>query len=389
MASIRKLSNGTYQATIFCGRDTNNKQIREYITRPSLKECKDAARELEKEIADGTYSNLQNCLFSAFSDKWLKLVENTIASSTYRDYYMYVNTHFKPFFGRKKIKDLCEFDIKEYINEKLKTLSPTTVRKHYFILNAMFRDVLKYKNPCLGIKPPISNDYTPYVPTDEEFNLLLSAVKGMFDEIIIMLAGWCGPRQGEIFCLKPDDIFDKQGMIRFDENMSIGRDGYKDKDPKSKNGKRTVIAQDTLMEALKKLKDERENQKVVNLKLFLMRPDSYSKRFSNIIKYHKELFEIKKKFGEEGLKNYLKSHNVKSIKRCIHVQNKKLPDIRFHDLRHYHTTVLYENDIPDQYVAQRLGDNIRTVKKTYQHLRLEKKKEIDNKIKNIYKNLGE
>lgn len=44
---------------------------------------------------------------------------------------------------------------------------------------------------------------------------------------------------------------------------------------------------------------------------------------------------------------------------------------------------MYENEIPDQYAAERLGDDIKTMKSVYQHLRLDKRKEIDTKIKNI------
>ena len=44
---------------------------------------------------------------------------------------------------------------------------------------------------------------------------------------------------------------------------------------------------------------------------------------------------------------------------------------------------MYENDIPDQYAADRLGDDIKTMKSVYQHLRLEKKQELDSLIKKI------
>jgi hypothetical protein len=44
---------------------------------------------------------------------------------------------------------------------------------------------------------------------------------------------------------------------------------------------------------------------------------------------------------------------------------------------------MYENDIPDQYAAERMGDDIRTMKSVYQHLRLKKKTELDAKVKTI------
>jgi integrase len=419
MAYIRKLKNNTFQAAVYVGLSTKldkkGKPIKlyEYITCDLERDCRAKARELEKDIEDGTYSNLQNMLFSAYAPKWLKTHKNMIASTTYRDYKMYIKKHFSPFFDRFKLKDITEFNVKEYINEKLETLSPTTVKKHFHVLNLMLRDALKSKNPCKDIEPPRPNNYIPTVPTDEEFKLIHEAVKGTFDEPIILLAAWCGMREGEIFALKNNDIDIENSGLRVDENMAIhieenaenGKDSYTydDKEPKSRNGKRFIIVQSYLMNLLKDIMAEHEKNiakqenKIIDIisqkdrkgnepyKLFKMRPESYSERFSNIINYHNELFDAKKKYGIEGLKNSLKFQNSKSLKKNIHIQNKKIPDIRFHDLRHFHTTVLYENDIPDQYVAERLGDNIKTMKQVYQHLRLEKKKAIDEKIKEIFK----
>lgn len=49
MASIQKRPNGKYQATIYVGKDENGKQIRKYVTKSTLMECKRAAREIEKQ----------------------------------------------------------------------------------------------------------------------------------------------------------------------------------------------------------------------------------------------------------------------------------------------------------------------------------------------------
>jgi len=413
LAHIRKRSNGTYQALVYVGlsaetSETTGKPIKLYesITCDEWKECKNLARDLEKDISDGLYSNMRNLLFSDYADRWLKLNENMVASTTYiKNYKMPINKHLKPFFGRFKLKDINEFHVKEYINNKLSTLSPSTVRKHFFTLSKMLYDVLKGKSPCKDIAPPEEATYIPVVPTDDEFNLLYAAIKGTFDEPIVLLAGWCGLREGEIFGLKTDDIDEINNTIRIDESRAIyeikyepgetigPKLGYEDKDPKSKKGFRTLAVKDYLMELLKKVKNEqiskaRKNKKVIDMSkepiyLFNMRPDSYSSRFSNIINYHNEMVDLKKKFGQAGLDNYLKSHTKKSIRRNISLQCKKIIDTRFHDLRHYHVTVMYENDIPDQYAADRLGDDIKTMKAVYQHLRLEKRIELDVKIKNI------
>jgi hypothetical protein len=55
--------------------------------------------------------------------------------STQKSYKMYIEFHFIPFFGPKKLRDIQEMSIKEYIAKKTKEgLSSTTLRKHFYIL---------------------------------------------------------------------------------------------------------------------------------------------------------------------------------------------------------------------------------------------------------------
>jgi integrase len=75
---------------------------------------------------------------------------------------------------------------------------------------------------------------------------------------------------------------------------------------------------------------------------------------------------------------------TKKFSKIINDPEKKLPKIRFHDLRHYHASLLYKNNVPDLYAAERLGHDISVLKKIYQHLGLEEKKDLDNKVKNLF-----
>lgn len=346
MASIKKLPNGTYQATIYVGRDAQGKQIRKYVTRSGWKECRKAAREMEQEIAESKYVDVDKIRFSTLMDKWLDLNQNTIAPSTYLSYKMYVDVHFKPYFKNIRIDKLTEIHIKSYMNEKLKVLSHTTVRKHMLILNRMLEDILKHKNPAKDIKVPQPDEYTPYVLTDDEFKLIHESVKDTRDEPIVLLAAWCGLRRGEIFALEWEDIDFKKGTININKSRSITEEGFKDKTPKSKNGLRTIVMPEELAEVLKQYRNKKGK---ISGHLFEVRPDTYT--------------------------NYFKSF----------IEKNNLPPIRFHDLRHYHASWLYNQGIPDLYAAQRLGHDIHVLKGIYQHLNVDRKTSIDEAIRGINK----
>jgi len=350
MASIRKLKNGSWQAAIYIGRDSNNKQLFKYITRKSERECKAAAREYEQQLYNKTIGNIPNMKVSDYMDKWLEIESPNLASTTIYTYRLYINYHFKPYFGNMKLEQVTDMHIKEYLALKLKDLDTTTARKHFFTLKKIFYSALKGRSPCLDIKPPKMGDYKPSIPTEEEFKEIWNCFRsyGLDMEIIILLAGWCGLRRGEIFALKSNDINEKEGTITIDEAVALAEDKYEYeyKPPKSKNGIRTIVVPDYLMELLKKYITSKG---LVHAPLFTMKPDYFTARFREIMNRH------------------------------------GLPKFRFHDLRHYHASLLYKYNVPDLYASERLGHDIWVLKRIYQHLGLEQKKEYDDKIKDIFK----
>jgi integrase len=265
-----------------------------------------------------------------------------------------------------------------------KNLSGGSIKKHFAVLSNMLGIVLKNNNPCLFMKSPENNPEPRYVPTTDEFDRLLNAVDGLWDELPILLAAWCGMRQGEIFCLKVNDVMGDK--IRVDENRALAEKElaeenspkyeYIDKDPRSENGNRVVAVPSYIMELINKRIAE------LNLKdddyLFDMRPDSYGKRFASIIHYH-NLVLTKNPTGKKA------SFAKTTLPRQLHIQSKPIPEFTFHALRHYHATVLYEKHYPDLYAAERLGHDVMVLKRIYQRLRLKERNSFDDKIQETFK----
>ena len=346
MASIKKRPNGTYQATIFIGRDANGKQLFKYVTKPTLKECKAAARVIEQEIEEGTFVHVENIRVVAWCEKWLELNKNRFSPGTFVLYKFYYTAHYIPYFGQLKLNQITEIHIRQFMNELQKDKANSTVRRIMSNLKCILEDALKGKSPAKDIKLPKANKHVPKVPTDTEMQIIHDAVKDTRDEPIVLLAAWCGLRRGEIFALKWNDIDWDRGKLRVDESYSINdKKEYEDKAPKSDNGIRDVVIPAYLLGILDTL---RKNQTAITQRIFNLRPDYYSGYFGELI------------------------------------DRKKLPDIRFHDLRHYHASWLYSRGVPDQYAAQRLGHDINILKTVYQHLGLDRQIEIDDNIRNMF-----
>ena len=376
MASIRKLKNGSYEATIYCGRNADGTQIREYITMPTSKECKAAARDREIEIEENGLDNVGNMRFSAWAEKWLELRKSELAPSTYKSYKMYINHHFKPFFGDKKLSKINDLHIRSYLSEKALTIKPVTIRKHFFVLSNMLTMALKNKAPTRFIEPPKGENKKIRLPSISDFQLIFDAVYGHWDELPVLLAGWAGLREGEIFALKKDDIDWKNKRLRIDENKAASEDGYIFKEPKSEKGIREIVVENRIIELLKKKCAENTE----TMTIFNMRPDSYSSRFHNLLLLHNAEFDKCKKKGYKPPSGRTK----KALINNITIQDKKIPIVRFHDLRHLHASDLFRAGVPDQYAADRLGHDIIVLKKIYQHLQLEDTKSIDDVVRKIH-----
>lgn len=346
MASFRKTPQGSYQATIYVGRD-GDKILREYLTRPTLKECKAAAREREQEIEDGNYTSVGNAKVITLIKEYIDLNRGRLAPSTVATYLLYLRAHYEPYFKNKKARDLQEIDIRKFMAHQLEALSVTTVRKHVSVLNKILEERMKNRNPGRFVKLPKKTRYVPRIPTDDEFLAIHEVFRGigLREEIIVLLAGWCSLRRGEIFALKPDDVFKKRQMIRINECYAIDEFyDYNDKDPKSANGFREVAVPKYLMD---RLQEYMKSLGEIPDRLFPFRPDHWSTRFHEIIVAH------------------------------------GLAPVRFHDLRHYHATWLWKNGIPDHKAAERLGDDIQTLKQVYQHLGLKESENMDDEIRQM------
>ena len=264
MAYIEKRPNGTYRAHVFVGTDENGKKVKQYVTKPTRRECKVAADDMERRIREGAVSssNIRTLPLSVYADRWFEANRSRLAPSTRKAYRMYIDLHITPTpIGPKRLCDITETDIMEWLAANKKNAA-CTIRKHFFLLQDIMGAALKGANPCIGVKPPKAEDYIPVVPTREEFKALHDAVRGTKDELPILLIAKCGMRPGEIFALEWADIDFDRMMIRVDEALSVDEKGgkYVEKDPKSRKGKREVAAP---ADVLQLLKDKRAKSRVI------------------------------------------------------------------------------------------------------------------------------
>lgn len=344
----------------------NQKTVRGKGVPGSSAQKKDTIRKLNEliyEIENNLYVKESNAALGQYLKEWLKVYADENLDETTRELYeMYVKVHIVPKLGNLKIKDIKPMQIQEFYNEKMKDielangkikkgLSNNTIGKIHSFLNRAFDDAIKNRfikyNPCQGVKKPKKTKYKPVVCNEQNFYTLLENVKGTIDEVIILLAGICGLRRGEIFGLRFIDIDSvnfkisiRQTKVRFNGEWII-------KPPKSETSNRTISVPEFVITTIN---NYLTSLKIVPELIFSQyQPDSYSKHFSELL-------------------------------------NKwNLPHMRFHDLRHFNAVIMLKYGVPDKVASQRLGHSqVQITREIYQHVLPDMDKQASNIIEGLF-----
>ena len=350
----------SYHVRVYVKRDNEGKQIflrDTAYSRSAAKLLENSLEQQAEKIRKGKRTGVpaEDMDIGRYFDEWIELAGPHLSPSTVYSYKGY-RKHYVGFFGDVRIRDIDEHMIRRYLAEKLSTdaskrssggkVSVTTIRKHFYVLQEILNDVMKEKNPLRYMSPPSPQKYVPIMPTQEQIDVLRKDFKGTDSEVIVMLAAWCGLRLGEIFGLRWADINYKTGEISIVRDcVKVGKE-HIEKRPKSDNGIRTIVVERPVMNLLRQ-KQLRESVLSTG-RIFPQKPDSWTSHFR---------WYAHKKHGFA---------------------------FRFHDLRHFHASEMYNLDVPDHYAADRLGHDIAVLKGVYQHLGLKKKKTTDEQVRNLH-----
>lgn len=307
---------------------------------------------------------------------WLEVYKKpSVKQNTYEGYERVVKGHLIPTLGSLYLKDLRPEHIQAMINEKLAKgnlltgdpLQPRMVEYIYAVLHGALDQAYKNQiilyNPCDMVNKPqtVKKEFVCW--TADQANTFLAAMIGDRKYIIYLLALTTGMRRSELLGLRWEDIDMKKNLVSVKQVLIRVKGGFKFQEPKTKKSKRTIQVSDRVIKALKQWKKEQNIEKAAF-------PGEYNEQ--NLI-----LCSI---MGEPV--------NPESVSRNFKkdLEAAKMPDIRFHDLRHCHASMLLEQGIDLKTISDRLGHSTITMTADiYSHItdKLQAKavKSLDNALK--------
>jgi len=332
MASIKRRPDGKWRARY---RDANNK---EYAQHPATKPA--GQRWLDEQTAalvTGTHLSPKagSITLGEYVSEWQS--RRTWAPSTTERIERELRIHILPTFGPRRIESIQRAHVAIWAKAlPLKPSStPTVYETHCAILNAAVDDRRIPRNEAKGAQLPKAED-APVVPlTAEEVAAITADSLPRLSAAVTLTAG-TGLRQGELFGVAQDRVDFLRRELRVDQQLWTPKKGRPFlKPPKEKRSYRTIALSTLTVEAL----------------------SAHVAQFGA---------------GEHGLLFHTDGHPIArslggKYMRLV-TSATGLSGHGWHDLRHYHASVLLSHGVSPAVVAERLGHSIETLSKTYAHV---------------------
>lgn len=377
----------TWTYKVYIGVDPLTKK-RIYDTKGGFKtqrEAKAAARLVEIQKENGTYTKESEMPFEQFATDWLKTYSRSgvkISSVRAREKEM---KHFVSTWGPFPISRIT----KKMYQDRIIDLSEQYSHNYMDGIHACGRMIFRHAvelgltkvNPTENFKLPKKQQTVEELEKEEDeiiflekeelaHFLKLSQSDGLeMDQIIFTVLSYTGLRIGELLALKWSDFNEKQGTIRITKtlyNPNNNIEKYQLLTPKTKGSIRTIKIVDKLISMLKK---HRIQQNEIKLK--------------NRLIYKDNGFIFAREDGHPQLRKVVETRLKRLLKKAGIERN-----ITPHSFRHTHTSLLIEAGVGIKEIQQRLGHtDINTTMNIYAHMTANMEEKASQKFDKLMEDL--
>ena len=322
----------------------------------SKKKAEKALTLYEKEIEDNPSLLQGKVLFSDMVKEWLKHHEGDVAPQTFKCYQDTCNLHIIPWFESHKIylQNIKPIHIQNYIDEKKKTLSTVTLKKHKSYISATLKycrlmELIKY-NPLENVElgKQRGSKFTPDWYDNTQLAELLKTAELLNEPTLaaVYLSGVKGLRRGEACAACWSNVNWQRKVLLIDRTIvKVDNKYVLRKAVKTDSSHRELPLSDADIAFLKRLKKQRE----ANMK---WAGDSYDHTYDDYICVWADGKMMKPDVCTRRFRKFADRNGFKSL--------------RFQDLRASYATNLLKFGATPEKVAKILGHaNSTTLLKYY------------------------
>lgn len=254
-----------------------------------------------------------------------------LSPSTLLGYRRIAKRAYKTILGRS-IDALTLDDVQDYVNAQAERgLSPKSLRNELSLLSCAIRNA----RPDLRldqIRLPRRTRSEMQIPDNKQVARMLEASTDTPLYIPLLLAAMCGLRRSEICALNWSDVDLKRRTIHIHAAEVKNEDnGFTVKGTKTQAGDRVINIPSTVSQELAK-------SRTLSRRVTDLTPDAITRRYERL------------------------------LDRLTDEDHPRIPG-RFHDLRHYHASVMIAVGAPDKYISSDMGHaSMEMVRRVYGHV---------------------
>ena len=360
---IEQRGKNTYLLTVADGYDEKGKQIfrRKRIKATSDREAQKAYIEFAAEVKNNLIAYTGKLKITDFARQWFRdYCQKDIAPKTQASYKNHLEKRILPAIGHVDLNKLTPQHVIKFLNnlrekgtrfdEREGTISEEVIRYCFRVLSSMLRHAVQWQiiaaNPCDRVKPPSQNRTRIKIMDEENLSKMFALLETepIKYRTIILLAVASGLRLGELVGLKWSDVdFEKCVLHVTKSNQAMKGRGIFTKSPKNETSFRDVAISTTVVDLLKKYRNEQDREKNLLAEKWIGE-DWIFTQWNGLPIYPTT--------PTSWFRKFLKRHG--------------LPHMPFHGLRHLSATVLIAQGVPLKNVSSRLGHaDIRTTANIY------------------------
>jgi len=374
--SIYKRANGSWTGQVSVGHDLETgKRKRKSFYGQTRKEVADKIAKVLQELQNGSYIEPTAITLGEWLTKWLvNYKKGQLKPLTYESYENLIQSHIEPGLGKIPLAKLQAHTLQSFYNAKLANgrkdgkggLSTRTVRYFHAIIREALEQATKEgllsRNIADATNPPVIKNKPMHPLTESELLIFLESIKEDRLYAAYVVAAFTGLRRGELLGLCWDCVDLESGSITVKRSLIPLSSGlYLQESTKSKGGNRNIALTDDTLRELKAHKRRQAQDKLLMGKDYQNFNLCFCKEDGTYITPDTFTSDFKKRLAKAGL-----------------------PQIRLHDLRHGHATLLLQRGIPAKLVQERLGhSSIQMTLDLYSHVTPEMSKAASESLNGL------
>lgn len=331
--TITQRQDGTWMGQISIGYDDHGKRKRKTVYGKTQKEVRSKVDEVKQQIASGTFSDSKLTVHS-YLEHWLKEKERQVKPRTIELYRDWTKRHIVPRVGKTQLVKLTPIQVQTMMGELADTVGVSTANKCRKMLYGALKQAVRWqivpRNVCEAVDPLKEQSRSMKIWESGDAVRFLDTIRAHRFYAAFYLAMSTGLRRGELLGLMWSDL--RGDSLYIQRTLTVTNKKVSWSTPKTNRGKRFVTLP---ADAIDVLEQHRKLQESEAATLGEAWPNS-DLMFTSAVGTPVDPRTFSKLFTA--------------------LQNKaEVPQVRLHDLRHLHVSLLVKNGVDPRTIADRVG----------------------------------